>query len=601
VTKAAGRLFPFSVLAGACTVLVYVATLISRESIDLVEPNGLLPRWDLAAHLINGWADYYYLKTLQIPRLLWDIWSQGYWPPMQSLYQVPFYFLFGGDMAAGLRSSLGAFVMVGAVGAAVMYTQWRRTAPLPVAFFLLFLTTSPFALAYASVAMTEMLGILAHACVLLCYLRYEQSRTHSSARLFAISLTILFFTRYNYFVLLVLPLLLHEYLTRTSGWSLTDRARRAWRYAHGGLASPLALFVAVYVGCVFAVTLSGGFELSAFGIRISVRTIGNSGQPVLYLLLGRLAYLHWRGRIDWRRLTAHDPRIRPLLVWFALPVAVWLASPYPNHIKDTANLVINAPMGESPLAMIETVRRAYFHTDWLMALCAAGFVVAAARYRAQPPLMQWLVLAGALELVMVIAHHTRFQRFLMLPMLPLWLAAAGEIGSSAARLLRQPVLAGLTAAAIAVYGAASAHEIVRSNVFQRVAFENYLRSEALTAAFQSLRDSVGRDDQVAVQGRSETLSPALFKWQLGPPAGFPKFPVEVGADDPMRLDAATRVVLIVPTESTLATAEISSRYAAHASMLQERVDRSELVLERELPVHDQHVAFRLYRRVAPPP
>lgn len=73
---------------------------------------------------------------------------------------------------------------------------------------------------------------------------------------------------------------------------------------------------------------------------------------VLYGLLAHLWHLHRRGRIDWARITSADLRIRPLLRWFVAPVTIWMAAPYPNHMKDFANLVFNRPMGEPSMARV---------------------------------------------------------------------------------------------------------------------------------------------------------------------------------------------------------------------------------------------------------
>jgi hypothetical protein len=334
------------VFTAAFAALAWVAVLVAAHTVDVVSARGLLPRWDLATHLLHAWMDYHYLATGQLHRLLWDLWLQAYWPPMHSIWQVPFFLAHGGAMSGGLWSSFGAFVALGMVGSAALWRQWRDAAVLPIAIFLALLMSSPFMLAYASVAMTEIVGALAQVVVLYCYLRHRQSPGPRTARHFAIALTALFFTKYNYFLLLVVPLALHEGLERTAGLGIAGRLSVVWRWTRWALATPTGAFIGLYVAALAVLIMSGGFAFEVAGQRVSVRTVGSSGHVVLYALLARLWFLHRRGRIDWAGLFAIDPRVKPLLLWLVVPVTVWLASPYPNHIRDFANLVINRPVGE---------------------------------------------------------------------------------------------------------------------------------------------------------------------------------------------------------------------------------------------------------------
>lgn len=593
------------VCAAALCAAGYAAAMVSQHAIDVAASRRLLPRWDLAAHLTYGRLDAAYLQSLHVHRLLEDLWLQGYWPPVPSLFQMPFYVLLGGEMTSGLRSSLLAFVLSVAAGSALLGLQWTRAALLPAALFVTFMVTSPFYLAYASVAMTEMLGVLAQLCVLVAHRRYEERRTPAAARTFAISLTVLFFTKYNYFLMLAVPLVVHEYLQRTAGWPLAVRLQRVRQWTGWWLTTPVGALLTVYVAAVLAVTLTGGFAFSVWGRRVAVGTIGNSGYVALYLGLARLWFLHRRGRVDWPRLCAADPRVRPLLQWLVLPVTVWLASPYPNHIKDAVALVINAPMGAptvgTGLAVYGAAIRAdYFAHDGLLALAVVGFALAALRFRSQPPCVQLVILAASLQLAMVFTHHTRLTRFLALPVSLVCLAGASELGLRVWR--RGPLVAGLAAPALLVYALVTTQAIVRAEPFRRLAFEHYVDSPALDAALASLRDAIGPGERVAVLGRSDALSPGLLAWHLGVPAGerFPPFEI-VKEQDVALLDRTTSIVLIAPTAADLASPEITRNYARHASRLQPWLDAGTFGLSRELPVDDLHVALRFYRLTTAPP
>jgi hypothetical protein len=180
------------------------------------------------------------------------------------------------------------------------------------------------------------------------------------------------------------------------------------------------------------------------------------------------------------------------------------------------------------------------------------------------------------------------------------LAGASEIGTWVWR--RSPLVAGVAAPALLVYALVSTHAIVGAEPFRRLAFEHYVDSPALGAAFAAIRDAVGPGDRVAVLGRSDALSPGLLAWHLGPPAGERFLTVEIVKEqDIALLDRSTSVVLIAPTAAGLASPEITRDYARHASRLQPWLDAGTVSLSRELPVDVLHVALRFYRLTATRP
>jgi hypothetical protein len=589
-------------VTAAAAILGWAATLVSEHTIRIVQARRLLPRWDLATHLGHGWVDYHLLATGQIPRLLWDFWLQGYWPPALSIYQIPFYLLLGAGIGSGLRSGLAAFVLTGVAGCAVLWRQWKAGALLPAAIFVALLISSPYLLAYASLAMTETLGAFVQLVVLLCYVLYRESPDPRRARWFALSLTALFFTKYNYFFLMVVPLAVHEWLERTSSW----QAKRRWTVlaltTGRVLVSPAGALVALYSVFLVIILRTGGFEFHLLGRLISVHTIGNSGHIVFYALLARLWYLHHHRRIDWRRLASFDPRVRPVLVWFALPVTIWLAAPYPNHIRDFANLVINRPLGEASVGTgivvyLDALRTEYFYSEWILGPAIAAFVVAAIRYRRQPPWMRWLIVAIPLQSVAVALHQTRFPRFLLLTVVLLCLAASSEVGRWFASTPARRV-AGIVAAAILALGVVAARQVVGQEGFRRVAFENYTDNQTLRDAIDSIRADLDEDDRLAIVGQSNELSPALFRWELGPPAGVSCFPFEIGGARGVDLGLATRVLLLTPLGPEPTRLDLTGFYLAQRQAVLERVERGDFHLAREIPLTDMNVAMRLYQRGA---
>ena len=599
------RLALSAFLTVAAGILSYVAVLVDQRTVAIASARRLLARWDLATHLGHGWMDYHLLVTGQIPRLLWDLWLQGYWPPVLSIYQVPFYVVLGGGMASGLRSTLVAFVLIGLTGVAMMWRQWRDSAMLPISLFLALLVSSPYLLAYASVTMTETLGALVQLLALLAYVRYRQDRTPAAARLFAGSLTLLFFTKYNYFLLLAGPLAIHQWLERTSGSSAASRFAGLWRGARRAVSSPTVAVVALYVVALLVVVRTGGFDLRLLGRKISVHSIGNSGHVVLYLLLARLWYLHRGGRVPWARITSADPLIRPLLVWFAMPVTIWLASPYPNHIRDVANLVINRPLGESSVGAgaaiyLDALRTTYFYREWVLMAVVAAFVVAAARYRRQPPMMQWIILAIPLQSAAIALHQTRFPRFLLLTVVLLCLAAAAEAGRWVGTSRAGRVAAGLLALVALGASVSAARSAVTQERFRLIAFENYTDNDALRGALDSIRGELMADDRLAIVGQGNEMSPALFRWELGPPSGGACFPFEIGGAQGTDLALATRVLLMVPLGAHSVSLDETSAYLAQRRSVMDAIGRGEFILRREIELPDMSVSLRLYDRTSRP-
>lgn len=599
----ASRVRTGGLFAVAAAALGHVAHVVAQHTIDIVATRRLLPRWDLATHLGHGWQDYHLLATGQIPQLFWDLWLQGYWPPMLSIYQVPFY-LVSDDMSSGLWSGLVAFILAGLAGCAVLWRQSKGGATLPASLFLALLMSSPFLLAYASVPMTEMFGAFTQLLVLLAYVNYRQDPNATTARLFALSLTVLFFTKYNYFLLLVAPLVLHECLERTRGWGAARRLSSLGRSIWRGLSTPTGALLGLYLAALIIVVRTGGFDVELLEQRISVHTIGNSGHVVLYLLLLRLWYLHRHRRIDWSRLMSGDPRVRPLLAWFVAPVVIWMASPCPNHIRDFSNLVLNRPLGESSVAMgtasyLAALRTTYFYDEWLLICVVIAFSVAVVRYRRQPPLVQWLILAMPLQFAFIALHQTRFPRFLLLTVVLLCLVASSEVGRWFASARRGRLAGGLLAPLVLVAGVLAARDVVTHARFREIAFENYTDNESLRVALDSVRSDSRAGDRLAIVGESNELSPGLFRWELGPPSGTACYPFRLGGARGKDLGLATRVLLIEPLGPDVASLDVTGVYLSQRRAVIERVDSGGLILRREVPVPNMHVVFRIFESTPP--
>jgi hypothetical protein len=180
----------------------------------------------------------------------------------------------------------------------------------------------------------------------------------------------------------------------------------------------------------------------------------------------------------------------------------------------------------------------------------------------------------------------------------LGLAAASEVGRWFAGSRRGRVAASLLAPAVLAVGVSAARHVVTQERFRAVAFENYTDNEGLRVALDSIRADLTADDRLAIVGQGNELSPALFRWELGPPSGVPCFPFEIGGARGTDLALANRVLLMVPADSGPAALDPTSYYLTQRRVVQEGIDRGEFALRRELPLSDLHVALRLYDRTS---
>jgi hypothetical protein len=283
-----------------------------------------------------------------------------------------------------------------------------------------------------------------------------------------------------------------------------------------------------------------------------------------------------------------------------LPITIWLASPYPNHIRDFANLVINRPLGQSSLeagvvTYVDTLREAYFFSPWVLIAVVVAFLTAAVSHRRQRPVIQWLVLAIPLQFAAIAIHQTRFPRFLVLTVVLLCVVAASEVGRwFDSRRLR--VAAAFVAVVMLLCGVVAARRVVAEPRFRDIAFENYTDDEAIRTALDSIRADLTPGDRLAIVGQSNELSPALLRWQLGPPSGVACFPFEIGGAQGRDLRLATKVLLITAIGATQSSLDETSFYLAQRQAVLEEVTRGELTLRREFPIEDRHISFRLYDR-----
>jgi hypothetical protein len=258
-----------------------------------------------------------------------DLHAARVWGPLHPLLVGVVLAIGGPDYRLAVLPSLAAWV-----GTALFaFLAARRAVPrggnLAGLAAALFVLASPAHQAFATDIMLESLGACLSLAALYACLVAVQERSAWGGRLLGLTLTLLFFHKYNYWLLVVLPLAaaalaaeprrsleaLQTLITRTS-W-------RAWlivqlRHPLTYLLVPLGVFLAI-------VFWHGGGTLQIGGQRISLNTPHNVVHVAFLLLVLRLLPWWWRTGRPWIRQL--DAPARQLVSWHLAPVLLWFLWP----------------------------------------------------------------------------------------------------------------------------------------------------------------------------------------------------------------------------------------------------------------------------------
>jgi hypothetical protein len=209
----------------------------------------------------------------------------------------------------------------------------------------LFVLVSPAHRAYATDVMLESPGaFFTLACLYFC-VACRQTPTAWACRGFGLALTALFFTKYNYWLLVVLCIGAEQLATSPRmyvAWLLG-----AWGFVRQGgwlrrqCLSPLNI---VAGGLILVIAINhalGVTHWSIFGTTISVRSPANMLTAAYLLLLIRVASWYWREGFEIARkylgaagMAVLRWHVWPLAVWFLWPQRIysllWVSNPASN-------------------------------------------------------------------------------------------------------------------------------------------------------------------------------------------------------------------------------------------------------------------------------
>ncbi|MEM1206472.1 MAG: hypothetical protein AAGN66_24780 [Acidobacteriota bacterium] len=311
-----------------------------------------LPQWDMAKYGVSGLRLAAAAETLDPLGFARELSALSVWPPTYPLIEAAAF------LSAGRGYGVPRGLMAALFGLAVLATGWAMSRVSgdrwlgAAAGFLAaaWWAGGPFFQAFATLNMLEVPGVLLLALALGSYLRALDGGSHWAWRGTWIASAALFFCKYNYGLLWLVPLGIAECL----------RVYGSWRGLGSGLVEwgrpirwrrPFPLFLLASLGLLAAVRLTGGFDTEVLGVRLRMTSVGNPAY-----VLGWILVLRWwlRGgaarRVDLSRLRAFDVQTGGAVAWLAAPIAFWMA--IPPHVKDFFGFVENR---DSALSFVEAL------------------------------------------------------------------------------------------------------------------------------------------------------------------------------------------------------------------------------------------------------
>jgi hypothetical protein len=481
-----------------------------------------LPQWDMAKYGVSGLRLAEAVRDIDLPGWIREVDALDVWPPVFPLVESFAVLVFGPGFRVG---ELLNVVLFAAAACAAFWAGWEverwagagRAAVAGVLAAALWLA-SPFTRLFATLTMLEVPGALALLVAVALYARWLRRRRVGDLRAAALAAVVVFFTKYNYGLLWIAPLLLHEAWDEHGTMAALGRRLRgaveavAWR-------RPWTVFLVLYGLVLLSIPLTGGWRFELAGVEVAASSLGNPVYALYVIVLARLALLPAARRRAVARWRGLPERCRVLGRWIGLPVAAWML--VPDHTKNFFGFVENRASGLSLAGHLAAYPRSfvadYHAAEWLGWAVAAAALVPLLRLRRLPPERRAVGLALLLGLAAALLHPYKEPRFLFTVVPLAWLMAAAGVAEAVDQLAHRLPVRGwpLPRAAVAAFAVA----LVAAGGLDAGRLGEARALYAVDAAARPLLEAVAQEARRAAAapvlvGYWNELSPALVEWRL---------------------------------------------------------------------------------------
>jgi hypothetical protein len=445
---------------------------------------------DRSAHYVLGLNLALDLRTGNLLGLLHHLDGARVWGPVHGILLALIELGAGLDYRLGVLPSLCAWMATIVLGFLVTRRLLPHGGTAAGVLAALFIALSPAHRAFATDIMLESMGAALTVLCLLLYLQTVQDEAPHRGRRLGLALTVLFLTKSNYWLLVVIGLTAGECL-RQRQWCFALgrqaipflRRRQLWLSL---LVNPWNILTAALIGSALAIVKLGGMTLHVGRYEVSVLHPHNLVYAAFVLVFVR-AVLWWRRHAIGQALLSY-PVVRDVLYWHCWPVACYFLLPkrlgYFLWFVSPANALPGQEafaLGNGVAFYFHALQQDYHVFGWTY------FVVLAALGLAVLGLLKWRAGAGTVVCFLALAflatsqHPVLKNRHVHSWVAVLWVVgAAGLVHTLVATARQRATAANVVAAclAVAVVGGHWSHWLAPGR-----AEEGGLRPELISALY----------------------------------------------------------------------------------------------------------------------
>ena len=376
-------------ILGFGTVLVRLATSVTGW---MTRPAS----WDQAVHALDAMHFAKAFVELDVQQFLDQLHNSALWPPVIPLIQSV-YLMFTDIGYGGVRTSIVLFAVLACVLTFVAGIKLDRIWGFAIGLTAsAFLFLSPGYLDYTVQEMLEVPGICLSLVTFILYMTYLDRGEQRFWRYTVVSATVLFFAKFNYAIMVFLPIIVTEVVRkarlRHQLWESVQFVRRDIQWTR-----PFSIFVYAYLLFLVYVRVVG-IHFEAFGQIVTIkRAFGNPLYLLVAIVLLRMALFHRKSlQFYFKAIWWAPSQMRPVVRYFVLPAAIWML--YPPFFSTFFIFLFS-----------ESTRKQSFFSMETLTFYPGAFV----NYYAFMPMVGYLLTASLLYMLVTWRRHSIKLKFLM--------------------------------------------------------------------------------------------------------------------------------------------------------------------------------------------